>query len=150
MLAEARKALPSSPLVQGRAEALPFRHGTFDMLSMCFALRHVPDLDLAFREYWRVLKPGGRALVIELSRPELAILRGFFRIHFQRVLPWLARLTTRSKPAELLMEFYWDTVDQCVPPEAILQALRRSGFVDVQRRLRWRCMSEYLATKPRA
>jgi demethylmenaquinone methyltransferase/2-methoxy-6-polyprenyl-1,4-benzoquinol methylase len=150
MLAEARKALPSAPLVQGRAEALPFRNGEFDMLSMCFALRHVPDLDVAFREYWRVLRPGGRALVIELSRPDVAILRGFFRIYFQRVLPWLARITTRSEPAELLMRFYWDTVDQCVPPEAIMEALRRSGFVDVQRRFRWRCMSEYLASKPLA
>ena len=68
MLREARKAL-ASPLVQGRAEALPFRDDLFDMLSMGFALRHVPDLDAAFREYRRVLKPGGRLLLLEVSRP---------------------------------------------------------------------------------
>src|SRR5262245_57959998 len=56
MLREARAAL-SVPLVRGRGEALPFRDGTFDMLSMGFALRHVPDLELAFAEYRRVLKP---------------------------------------------------------------------------------------------
>jgi demethylmenaquinone methyltransferase/2-methoxy-6-polyprenyl-1,4-benzoquinol methylase len=150
MLQEAQKALPSSPLVQGRAEELPFRDAAFDMLSMCFALRHVPDLDVAFQEYCRVLKPGGRVLVIEVSRPTSRILRAMFRIHLQRIMPLLARITTGSQPAELLMKFYWDTVDQCVPPETILEALGRNGFVDVDRLLLWGFMSEYRAAKPLA
>lgn len=148
MLQEAKKALPSSPLVRGRGEALPFRDAAFDMVSMCFALRHVPDLDAAFHEYCRVLKPGGRLLVIELSRPTSAILRGIFRIHFQRIIPLLTRLTTRSQPAEVLMKFYWDTVDQCVAPETIMKALARSGFVEVERLLLWGFMSEYRAARP--
>jgi demethylmenaquinone methyltransferase / 2-methoxy-6-polyprenyl-1,4-benzoquinol methylase len=148
MLQEAQKALPSSPLVQGRAEALPFRDASFDMLSMCFALRHVPDLDVAFGEYYRVLKPGGRLLLNEVSRPTSRILRAMFRIHFQHIMPWLARLTTRSQPAELLMKFYWDTIDQCVPPETIITALGRSGFVKVERILWWGFMSEYRAARP--
>jgi len=149
MLLEAQKALPASPLVQGRAEGLPFRDAMFDMLSMCFALRHVPDLDVAFGEYYRVLKPGGRLLVIEVSRPDSAILRAMIRIHFQRVMPFLARITTRSQRAEILMRFYWDTIDQCVPPEAILEAMRRTGFADAHRQLLWGFMSEYRAIKPR-
>lgn len=148
MLQEAQKALSSAPLVQGRAEALPFRNAAFDMLSMCFALRHVPDLDAAFQEYYRVLKPGGRLLVIEVSRPDSAILRAMFRIHLQKIMPLLARVTTRSQPAELLMKFYWDTIDQCVTPETIMQALVRSGFVDVDWLLWWGFMSEYRAAKP--
>ena len=148
MLGEAQKALSSSPLVQGRAEALPFRDDAFDMLTMCFALRHVPDLDVAFGEYCRVLKPGGRALVLEVSTPSSPILRAMLKIHLQRTMPFLARLTTGSRPAEVLMKFYWDTIEQCVPPETILQALRRSGFVDVERRFLWGMMSEYQASKP--
>ena len=150
MLQEAQKALPSSPLVQGRAEALPFRDASFDMLTMCFALRHVADLDVAFREYWRVLKPGGRLLLPEVSRPSSPVLRWLIRVHFQRILPRLARITTRSEPAELLMKFYWDTIDQCVDPETILGALQQIGFVDVDRQLLWGFMSEYRATKPLA
>src|SRR5262249_27965631 len=68
MLDEARKT-GAGPLVQAEAGALPFRSNAFDMLSMGFALRHVADLDGAFQEYRRVLKPGGRVLLLELSRP---------------------------------------------------------------------------------
>ena len=147
MLREARTAL-DSPLVRGRAEILPFRSDTFDMLSMGFALRHVEDLEIAFREYRRVLKPGGRVLLLEVSRPRSRVMRWVIRNHFQRVLPWLTRITTRSEPAELLMKFYWDTIDQCVPPETILDVLRRNGFVDVKRRVYCDFMSEYVAAKP--
>ena len=147
MLAEARKAVPS-PLVQGRAEALPFRGDLFDMLSMGFALRHVADLEVAFREYGRVLKPGGRLLLLEVSRPSSSVMRWLIRTHFQRVLPVLARLSTGSEPAEVLMKFYWDTIDQCVPPDTILDVLRGAGFVDVGRRVYCGFMSEYVAAKP--
>ena len=148
MLREARMAL-ASPLVRGRAEILPFRSDTFDMLSMGFALRHVEDLEIAFSEYRRVLKPGGRMLLIEVSRPKSRIMRWVIRTHFQRFLPWLTRISTRSEPAELLMKYYWDTIDQCVPPETILDVLRRNGFVDLKRRVWCGFMSEYVAVKPR-
>jgi demethylmenaquinone methyltransferase / 2-methoxy-6-polyprenyl-1,4-benzoquinol methylase len=148
MLREARMAL-ASPLVRGRAEILPFRSDTFDMLSMGFALRHVEDLETAFSEYRRVLKPGGRMLLIEVSRPKSRIMRWVIRTHFQRVLPWLARITTGSEPAQLLMKFYWDTIDQCVPPDTILDVLRRNGFVDLKRRVWCGFLSEYVAVKSR-
>ena len=148
MLREARTAL-ASPLVRGRAEILPFRSETFDMLSMGFALRHVEDLEIAFSEYRRVLKPGGRMLLIEVSRPKSRIMRWVIRTHFQRVLPWLARVTTGSEPAQLLMKFYWDTIDQCVPPDTILDVLRRNGFVGLKRRVYCGFLSEYVAVKSR-
>jgi len=147
MLREARKAL-ASPLVQGRAEALPFRDDLFDMLSMGFALRHVPDLEAAFREYRRVLKPGGRVVLLEVSRPRSTISRWLIRVHLQHILPLMARISTRSQPAQLLMKYYWDTIDRCVPPETILEVLRRGGFVDVNRGTLFGFLSEYSASKP--
>ena len=149
MLQEARKAL-SGPLVQGRAEALPFRADLFDMLSMGFALRHVPDIEVAFREYRRVLKPGGRLLLLEVSRPHSPVSRWLIRVHLQHILPLMARISTRSLPAQLLMKYYWDTIDRCVPPETILEVLRRGGFVDVNRGTLFGCLSEYSASKPSA
>jgi len=147
MLREARKAL-AGPLVQGRAEALPFRYGLFDMLSMGFALRHVPDLEAAFREYRRVLKPGGRVVLLEVSRPRSRVSRWLMRVHLQHILPLMARISTRSQPAQLLMKYYWDTIDRCVPPETILEVLRRGGFVDVNRGTLFGFLSEYSASKP--
>jgi demethylmenaquinone methyltransferase/2-methoxy-6-polyprenyl-1,4-benzoquinol methylase len=144
MLGEARKN-PAGPLVQGRAEALPFRDGQFDMLSMGFALRHVPDLALTFREYRRVLRREGRLLLLEVSRPNSAAMRWLIRNHFQRVLPLIMRIRTRNRPAELLMKYFWDTIDQCVPPETILGTLRESGFGVVRRRVYAGFMSEYVA-----
>jgi demethylmenaquinone methyltransferase/2-methoxy-6-polyprenyl-1,4-benzoquinol methylase len=147
MLREARLAV-TSPLTRGRAESLPFRADTFDMLSMGFALRHVDDLEVAFGEYRRVLKPGGRVLLLEVSRPRSRISRWLIQTHFQRVLPWLTRVSTGSAPAELLMKYYWDTIDKCVPPQTILDVLRRKGFVDAKRRVYCGFLTEYVATKP--
>ena len=147
MLRQAQRA-HAGPLVRARAEEMPLREDLFDMLSMGFALRHVETLETAFAEYRRVLKPGGRVLLLEVSRPRSAVTRWLIRVYFQRVLPLLIRIATRNPDAPRLMEYYWDTIAECVPPETILAALRHAGFVDVQHRLFAGCLSEYVARKP--
>lgn len=147
MLAEARKAL-ASPLTRGWAEALPFRDDVFDLLSMGYALGHVADLGAALRESWRVLKPGGRLVLLELRRPESAAVRCLMRIHLQQVLPRLLRLAPGSEPAQRLTRRLWDTIDLSVPPETVLEILKRSGFVDVERRVFYGLFSEYGGAKP--
>ena len=147
MLREARR-VHAGPLVQGRAEAIPVRDEAFDMLSMGFALRHVTTLERAFAEYRRVLKPGGRLLMLEISRPRSSVARWAIRVYFQQILPLLIRIGTRSPDARLLMTYYWDTIDECVPPAMILAVLRQTGFVDIEHHLRGACLSEYVARKP--
>ena len=70
------------------------------------------------------------------------------RVYFVRVLPRLIRIATRNPAAPLLMEYYWDTIEECVPPETILAALRQTGFVEVEHRLFYGCLSEYIARAP--
>jgi demethylmenaquinone methyltransferase/2-methoxy-6-polyprenyl-1,4-benzoquinol methylase len=147
MLGQARRA-HAGRLVRARAEAMPLRDDFFDMLSMGFALRHVTTLETAFAEYRRVLKPGGRVLLLEVSRPRSALTRWVMRVYFQRVLPRLIRIATRDPHAPLLMEYYWDTIAECVPHATILAALRQTGFVDVEHRMFGGCISEYVARKP--
>ena len=69
MLGENQKLRPVH-LVQARGESLPFADNSFDFISMGYALRHVEDLGLLFREFRRVLKPGGRVLILEITRPQ--------------------------------------------------------------------------------
>jgi demethylmenaquinone methyltransferase/2-methoxy-6-polyprenyl-1,4-benzoquinol methylase len=146
MLREARK-VHSGPLVQGQMEELPFRAEHFDFLAIGYALRHAAALDVTFRECLRVLKPGGRLLVLEISRAPSSGTRGVMRFYFTQVLPLIMRLSTRNRHAHILMRYYWDTIATCVSPDAILESLRLSGFVGVRRHVLGGFLSEYVGIK---
>jgi demethylmenaquinone methyltransferase/2-methoxy-6-polyprenyl-1,4-benzoquinol methylase len=134
MIREARRVF-HGPVSRGVAEALPFRSGTFDFVSMGIALRHVPDLIAAFREYYRVLAPGGRVWILEGHYPRSGVGQSLTRFAWARAVPALTRLFTRDREAQLLMDFYWDTVEQCVPPETILAAMGIAGFEETSFRV---------------
>jgi len=146
MLRQARKAL-AGPLVQGGGEALPFPDGHFDVVSVGYALRHVTELGVAFREWLRVLKPAGRLVVLEITRPPSAVSRALIRFYFQTVLPVVMRVSTGSAEAALLPRYYWDTIDECVPPDTVMAVMRASGFAGVERRVLGGILSEYVARK---
>ena len=149
MLAEARKSLPIT-LVQGVAERLPVADGCADFVTMGYALRHVTDLESTFAEYLRVLKPGGTLLILELKRPATnSAAYRLTRFYLHTVVPLLARLGPGGPESQTLMEYFWDTVDNCVPPATILAALASSGFASVRQDVQHRVFSEYVATKPR-
>jgi demethylmenaquinone methyltransferase/2-methoxy-6-polyprenyl-1,4-benzoquinol methylase len=130
MLAEARRGV-AGPLVRGRAEALPLADASRDFITMGYALRHVADLSVAFAEYHRVLRPGGTVLLLEIGRPEGRVAHALARAYLGRVVPALCRLTSPRARAGTLMQYYWDTIEACVPAETILHHLHASGFSDV-------------------
>lgn len=146
MLAVARTKL-AAKFVQGRAEQLPFPDNAFDFLTMGYALRHVTSLEETFREYRRVLRPGGRALILEVTKPSGRFGNFLFRVYFGRIYPALTQLFTRSRDARDMMRYYWETMDACVPPPAVLEALRAAGFTEVKRTPMLGLFSEYSAVK---
>jgi demethylmenaquinone methyltransferase / 2-methoxy-6-polyprenyl-1,4-benzoquinol methylase len=146
MLMESQKRNPSA-LVQGRGETLPFRNDCFDFVSNAYGLRHVLDLEYTFREYQRVLKPGGRLLVLEISRPRSRIAFHLTRLYLGKLVPFITRIGTGSRDAALLMKYFWDTIADSVPPGVILAALNRSGFREVERRVVLTMFGEYFALK---
>jgi demethylmenaquinone methyltransferase/2-methoxy-6-polyprenyl-1,4-benzoquinol methylase len=132
--------------VSALAEALPFATGNFDLLAMGYALRHVADLRATFREFRRVLREGGKLLLLEITPPRRRIAFRLVKLYLGGVVPWLARL--RGGPgAQVLMEYYWDTVERCVQPAVILNALGEAGFVQVARRVEKGVLSEYSAVR---
>ena len=90
MLQECRKRC-AAPLILGRGEHLPFVSEHFDMVSMGYGLRHVADLNALFDEYRRVLKPGGRLLLLEITQPASATGRRLNELLLGTLIPGLAR-----------------------------------------------------------
>lgn len=127
MLREAQKG-PCRNFVRGIGEQLPFPDGTFDFLSMGYALRHVSDLKAAFLEYRRVLKPGGIVLLLDICRPRLPLLLSLSRFYVKTVMGMVFAASTGNRDMKTLMEYWWDTTEYCVPSETILAALEEVGF----------------------
>jgi demethylmenaquinone methyltransferase/2-methoxy-6-polyprenyl-1,4-benzoquinol methylase len=146
MLREGRRTL-AVRAVQGVGERLPFVDGCFDLVTMGYALRHVLELERAFAEYRRVLKPGGRVLLLEITRPASPLVLRLLRWYMEGVVPRLTRLLTRSEDAERLTRYYWETIAECVPPATILDALSAAGFGNVRRRTFGGLLSEYQAVR---
>jgi len=146
MLGEARKSVPAA-FQLGQAEALPFPDASFDFLSMGYALRHVADLSRAFAEYHRVLRPGGRLLILEISRPQMRLGLALSRLYFRDLLPGFSWLITGSQDARRMMSYYWETIDACVPPAMIQQAIQSAGFQGAERHVELGIFSENTGQK---
>ncbi len=146
MLAHAR--LPEGmQVIEGRAEELPATDASFDFVSMGFALRHVSDLRAVFGEFFRVLRPGGRACVLEITRPAGARATRWLRFYMRYAVPAMARLFGRSRDMPQLMRYYWDSIEACVPPQQVIEALHAAGFKNVTRHVELGIFSEYVGTK---
>ncbi len=130
MLAELRKKVAVETL-EAYAESIPLPDEQVDFVSMGYALRHVGDLDRAFPEYLRVLCPGGRVCIMEISRPRSRLARALLRFHIGAVVPLVARLMRSQTEVRRLWEYYGDTIEAAIEPECILESLRRAGFADV-------------------
>ena len=147
MLHEAQ-ATTSGALVQAAAEHLPFRDRSFDAVTMGYALRHVADLETLFATCHRVVRPGGRVILLEITKPRSLVGRALTRAYFGSFVPLLSFAITGSREARVLMRYYWDTIDHCVPPETIIEALHQAQFQDVTRYVHRGIFSEYVAVKP--
>lgn len=148
MLAEAGKRRGITIPVRGIGERLPLADASIDRLIMGYALRHVADLRVAFAEYARVLKPGGRLLLLEITRPRSKLAYYPLKLYLKHTIPTLTGWLRRSRDAQILMSYYWDTIEYCVEPASILAALDEFGLTQVEHHAELGIFSEYTATKP--
>jgi demethylmenaquinone methyltransferase/2-methoxy-6-polyprenyl-1,4-benzoquinol methylase len=114
--------------VQANAEALPFADRSFDCVTIAFALRNVTDKDAALRSIQRVLKPGGRCLVLEFSTPDAA-LKPAYDLYSFKVLPAMGRLVAGDPDS---YRYLAESIRMHPDQETLKAMMLRAGFDQVE------------------
>jgi demethylmenaquinone methyltransferase / 2-methoxy-6-polyprenyl-1,4-benzoquinol methylase len=125
MLVIARKKYPGITFLEGYAEKLPFETASFDIVSAGFGVRNFEELDKGMREFHRVLKPGGHAIIIEPMIPRNRLVKKAYLMYFKNVLPKIAGFFSKSTFA---YDYLPHSVEQFPQAEAFTAILKRNGF----------------------
>ena len=131
MIAEGRKRHPLIEFVEGNGEKMPFGDDEFDAVTISFGLRNVEHPKVALAEMYRVLKPGGRLVVCEFSKPPQALFRTGYQVYTKFAMPLIAKMTSSNVEAyDYLAESIRNWPDQ----GTLTQWIRGVGFTRVAHR----------------
>jgi demethylmenaquinone methyltransferase/2-methoxy-6-polyprenyl-1,4-benzoquinol methylase len=86
-------------------------------------------------------------VILEITRPHARWKAALTKTYFGTIVPLISWVVTGNRKASRLMRYYWDTIDACVHPEAIIAQLQQCGFIDVHRHVELGIFSEYTATR---
>jgi len=111
--------------VQANAQYLPFEDNSFDIVTIAFGLRNVTDKDMALRSIFRVLKPGGRLLVLEFSQPEHELLNKAYDFYSFNILPKIGELVTKDSESYLYLA---ESIRMHPDQETLKTMLDNAGF----------------------
>lgn len=115
-------------LILGDAQRLPFADGSFDAITMAFGIRNVPDRPRALAEMARVLRPGGRVAILELSEPRSGLMGHLARIHVHHVVPRLGALLSGAREYRYLQQ----SIAAFPSPEEFAEVMRQSGLAVIE------------------
>ena len=116
-------------LERGNAMSLPYEDNTFDYATIGFALRNVPDLIQVIKEMHRVVKPGGKVVSLELSKPTWQPFKAIYFFYFQRILPFLGKLLVKRYE-----QYKWlpESLVQFPDHKQLAEIFRNIGLVEVE------------------
>ena len=112
--------------IQGDALRLPFADETFDITCCAFGVRNFQHLEAGLGEMHRVLRPGGRAVILEFSMPTQPILRGIYQFYFAKILPKLATWISGDRTGAY--NYLPSSVQTFVTPPQLIEILKKVGF----------------------
>jgi demethylmenaquinone methyltransferase/2-methoxy-6-polyprenyl-1,4-benzoquinol methylase len=127
MLARARRKAPAIAFEWGNALDLPYADARFDAATVGFGARNFSDLDRGLAEMARVVRPGGRVVVLEITTPRRPPLSTFYRVWFDRVVPLIGRLTGETEAYSYLPS----SVRRFPAPEGLAASMQRAGLRDI-------------------
>jgi demethylmenaquinone methyltransferase/2-methoxy-6-polyprenyl-1,4-benzoquinol methylase len=116
--------------INGDAQALPLPDQSADVVSIAFGIRNVADTAAAIGEFYRVLRPGGRLVILEFSLPTNPLLRGLYNFYFRQILPRTATLISGDKTGAY--KYLPQSVNTFIGRKEMMQMMSSAGFVDVQ------------------
>lgn len=121
--------------ILGTALAPPFKDEAFDAVMTAFVLRNISDLGLFFLQAYRLLRPGGRLVSLDMFPPSGAPFSLFYSLYFYRLVPWIGAGLAHDRSA---YQYLSDSVRTFDPPESIAAVIQQTGFerVRIQRFLR--------------
>ncbi len=115
-------------LLEGDSEAINFDEGTFDAVTVAFGVRNFANLQKGIGEMHRVLKPGGRMVILEFSKPCQRIFKTLYAFYMKVVAPGVASWVTRNKQA---YQYLHNSVKAFPEGEEFLHVLQQSGFKEI-------------------
>jgi demethylmenaquinone methyltransferase / 2-methoxy-6-polyprenyl-1,4-benzoquinol methylase len=125
----AARQVAGATLAEGDALQLPFADASFDAVTNAFGLRNLEHVPSGLHEIYRVLKPGGRAAVLEFSRPILPGFRQAFEFYFHHILPRIGGLLSGSSGAYTYLP---KSVKNFPDQKRLAEMMRQAGFVNVR------------------
>jgi len=124
-----RRERRSAELVEADALNVPFADGMFDVVTIAFGLRNLEEPEAGLREIYRLLRPEGRAAVLEFSRPKIPIFRDLYHLYFTRLLPRIGKAISGSSYA---YQYLPDSVLAFPDQRELVSLMQAVGFSDVR------------------
>lgn len=114
-------------LIKGDSEKIEFETGSFDAVTVAFGVRNFENLDKGLAEMYRVIKPGGKIVILEFSRIQKFPVKQLFNLYFTRVLPFVGEIISKDKRA---YSYLPESVEAFPAGNDFLKVLEAAGFHD--------------------
>jgi len=114
--------------ISADAGKLPFKNESFDFLTIAFGIRNIPDVDVFLSESLRVLRPGGRLLILELTRPDNVFVRFFYNLYLTKILPFIGGILSGKREA---YGYLAGSISTFLDRDTLIERIKLAGFSSV-------------------